>query len=85
MNGRQLKTKINDFRYYTDYKRHGEVMPNNLSIGEKEVIFSASKAIDRATRLMPIIQAEIIPDAGHTPYMDQPEMVNKRILKFLKE
>jgi pimeloyl-ACP methyl ester carboxylesterase len=34
---------------------------------------------------MPNIQAEIIPDAGHIPSMDQPEMVNERILKFLNK
>jgi pimeloyl-ACP methyl ester carboxylesterase len=59
--------------------------PALLLIGEKEVILSAPKAIDRATQLMPDIQAEMIPEASHILSMDQPEMVDARILKFLNE
>jgi pimeloyl-ACP methyl ester carboxylesterase len=70
---------------FTDDELQQIKTPALLLIGEKEVIFSAQKAIDRATRLMPNIQAEMIPDAGHIPSMDQPEMVNERILNFLNK
>ncbi|VVB87202.1 2-succinyl-6-hydroxy-2,4-cyclohexadiene-1-carboxylate synthase [uncultured archaeon] len=70
---------------FTDDELQQIKTPALLLIGEKEVIFSAQKAIDRATRLMPNIQAEIIPDAGHIPSMDRHEMVNERILKFLNK
>ncbi len=70
---------------FTDDELQQIKTPVLLLIGEKEVIFSAQKAIDRATRLMPNIQAEIIPDAGHILSMDQPEMVNERILNFLNK
>ena len=59
--------------------------PALLLVGEKEVIFSPQKAIDRATRLISNIQAEMIPDAGHIPSMDQPEMVNERTLNFINK
>jgi pimeloyl-ACP methyl ester carboxylesterase len=32
---------------------------------------------------MPNLTAEIIPDAGHLLIMDQPEIINACILKFL--
>jgi len=70
---------------FTDDELQQIKIPTLLLIGRKEVIFSASKAIDRATRLMKNIQAEMIPDAGHIPSMDQPEMVNERILNFLNK
>jgi len=70
---------------FTDDELKHIKTPALLLIGEKEVIFSAPKALDRAIRLMPNIQAEMIPDAGHIPSMDQPEMVNERILNFLNK
>jgi pimeloyl-ACP methyl ester carboxylesterase len=70
---------------FTDDELRKIKTPALLLIGEKEVILSAPKAIDRAKRLMPDIQAEMIPEASHMLSMDQPEMVDARILKFLKE
>lgn len=69
---------------FTDDELRQIKIPALLLIGEKEVIFSPPKAIDRAKRLMPHIQAEMIPEASHLSSMDQPEMVDARILKFLK-
>ena len=70
---------------FTDDELRQIKTPALLLIGEKEVIFSAPKAIDRAKRLMQDIQAEKVPEASHLSSMDQPEMVDARILKFLKE
>ncbi|MCZ7358345.1 MAG: alpha/beta hydrolase [Candidatus Methanoperedens sp.] len=70
---------------FTDDELRQIKTPALLLIGEKEVILSASKAIDRATRRMPNIQAEMIPDAGHILSMDQPKMVSDRILNFLNK
>ncbi len=70
---------------FTDDELRQIKIPALLLIGEKEVIFSPPKAIDRAKRLMPDIQTEMIPEASHLSSMDQPEMVDACILKFLKE
>ncbi len=70
---------------FTDDELQQIKTPALFLVGKKEVIFSARKAIDRATRLISNIQAEMIPDAGHIPSMDQPEMVNEYILKFLNK
>jgi hypothetical protein len=38
----------------------------------------------RARKLIPNIQTAIIPGAGHALNFDQPELVNARLLEFLK-
>jgi pimeloyl-ACP methyl ester carboxylesterase len=70
---------------FTDDELRQIKTPALLLIGEKEVIHSARKAIDRAKQLMPDIQAEMIPEASHILSMDQPEIVNERILSFMKD
>jgi len=60
--------------------------PNLLLIGDKEYILgSPTSAIERAGRLLPNLEADIIPDAGHLLSLDQPELVTARILEFLRE
>ena len=46
---------------------------------------SVRTALNRATNLIPHIETALIPDAGHALNFDQPEMVNTRILEFLRE
>ena len=70
---------------FTDDELRQIKTPALLLVGEKEVIHSPRKAIDRAKRLMPDIQAEMIPEASHILSMDQPEIVNERILRFIME
>lgn len=60
-------------------------VPTLLLIGEREVIYDPRAAVERATRLIPRIEAEIIPNAGHALSFDQPESVDARILRFLKQ
>jgi pimeloyl-ACP methyl ester carboxylesterase len=52
-------------------------------IGDHEVIYKPEKAIARATRLMPNLRAEIVPNANHIVEYTAAEFVNKRILDFL--
>jgi pimeloyl-ACP methyl ester carboxylesterase len=53
-------------------------------IGQNEVIYgSIDTTIRRAKKLISNIKTEIIPDAGHLPNIDQPEIVNSHIMKFL--
>jgi pimeloyl-ACP methyl ester carboxylesterase len=68
---------------YTD-KELGQVSaPTLLLIGDGERIYRPSSAIARAARLMPQLTAEIVPQAGHLLTMEQPEIVNARVLRFL--
>jgi pimeloyl-ACP methyl ester carboxylesterase len=57
--------------------------PTLLLIGENEVIYNPRRALLRARRLIPNIQAEIIPHAGHALNLDQREIINPRVLEFL--
>lgn len=56
-----------------------------LLIGGRSVIYDPYRAYRRATRLMPNLDAEIIPDASHNLIAEKSEIVNVRILEFLKE
>ena len=51
----------------------------------KEALYDPQAAIDRATRLMPDVRAELIPEANHLLPMEQPEAVDTRILAFVGE
>ena len=53
-------------------------------VGKNEKIYSASKAVERINNVAPHIKTEIIPDAGHDLLYVQTEMVNKKVLEFLK-
>jgi pimeloyl-ACP methyl ester carboxylesterase len=54
-------------------------------VGENEKIYSAQKAIQRLHKVAPQIKTEVIPDAGHDVSFVQAEMVNKKVLEFLKQ
>ncbi len=60
-------------------------VPTLYLVGEHEKIYSAGKAIQRLHKMAPQIKTEVIPDAGHDLTFVQPEMVNKKILEFLRE
>jgi pimeloyl-ACP methyl ester carboxylesterase len=68
---------------YTDAELKQIDLPALLLIGAGEKIYNPQKAIERAQRWMPDLTAEIIPDAGHLLIMDQPDIINARILEFL--
>lgn len=57
-----------------------------LKVGDHDVTYkNRSQAIERAKRLMPELQVEIVPDCGHFVPQEQPGFVNSRILEFLAE
>ncbi len=58
--------------------------PALFLVGEHEVIYSAEKAVSRLKRVAPGVTAEIVPGAGHDLTVVQPEIVNRRILEFLR-
>ena len=54
-------------------------------VGENEKIYSAQKAVRRLNQVAPYIQTETIPNAGHDLAFVQAEMVNEKIIEFLKQ
>jgi len=57
-------------------------IPVLLLIGERSVIYNPQRAYQRATRLIPNVQAEIVAGASHALNDEKAELVNARILKF---
>jgi pimeloyl-ACP methyl ester carboxylesterase len=60
-------------------------VPTLYLVGEKEKIYSAQKAIQRLHQVAPHIRAAVIPNAGHDLTIVQAEMVNTKVLEFLKQ
>ncbi len=54
-------------------------------IGEKEVLYPADKVVKRLTEVAPQIKTVIIPNASHDITHSQTELINKKVLDFLRE
>ena len=59
-------------------------VPTLFLVGENERLYSAQEAVQRLNRVAPHIKTEIIPNAGHDLTVVQAEMVNRKVLDFLK-
>ncbi len=57
--------------------------PVLLLIGDHEVIYKPEDAIRRASRLVPNLKTEIIPNANHIAEYTAPVFVNTAIINFL--
>lgn len=57
--------------------------PVLLLIGDHEVIYQPDQVIRRATRLVPNLKTEIVPNANHCAQYTAPGFVNRKILEFL--
>ncbi len=58
-------------------------VPTMLLIGDHEKMYEPRKALDCATRLIPNLKTDLIPNASHILNSDQPEQIHSRILNFL--
>lgn len=58
--------------------------PVLMLIGDQDKL-NPPRALERARQLIPNIDGEIIPNAGHFLSMEQPETINHRVLKFLTQ
>lgn len=70
-------------RVFTDQELSRVRTPILLLIGDHEVIYKPEDAIRRATRLIPSLRAEIIPNANHITEYTAADVVNEKILAFL--
>jgi pimeloyl-ACP methyl ester carboxylesterase len=58
--------------------------PTLLLIGQQEVIYDPAASLERARRLIPNFEGELVPRASHDMSFSQAQFVNGRILEFLK-
>jgi pimeloyl-ACP methyl ester carboxylesterase len=77
---RSNRSRVPDF---TDDELGRITSPTLLLWGEYEAAYNVEKATRRATRLIPNVRVDVIPNSGHTVSDDQPEIVDSRIVEFL--
>jgi pimeloyl-ACP methyl ester carboxylesterase len=70
---------------FTDEQLRSLQAPMLLLIGQQEVIYDPEASLERAQRLVPHIQASLIPNASHEMSYAQAGMVDEHVLKFLQE
>jgi len=83
---RSFKTKrLVNPTVLTDEELRRIEVPTLYVVGENEKIYSAQKAIRRLNEVAPQIKTELVPQAGHDLTIVQAEMVNNKVLGFLKQ
>ena len=60
-------------------------VPTLLLIGDHEVISDPAKAMERARRLIPEVEGELVPGCRHDMCATQHDIVDTRVLGFLKK
>ena len=60
-------------------------VPALFLVGEHERVYDAGKAVRRLRHVAPQVTVEIIPGAGHDLTLAQADLVDRRILEFVKE
>jgi pimeloyl-ACP methyl ester carboxylesterase len=68
---------------FTDDELGQMAAPTLLLIGDHEIMCEPKKALANAARLIPNLQAEVVPDASHMLNSDQPELINSCAREFL--
>jgi pimeloyl-ACP methyl ester carboxylesterase len=58
-------------------------LPALVLLGERSEVHNAARALDRARRCLPAVEAEVVPGAGHSLPVDQAELVGRRVGTFL--
>lgn len=69
----------------TDRELQDLRVPSLFMVGENEKIYSAHEAIKRLNETAPQIMTELIPAAGHDLTVVQTDLVNGKIVTFLKK
>lgn len=67
---------------FPDDELHRIKLPVQMLVGDHDKLNPPS-VLEQARQMIPQIQAEMIPNAGHFLSMEQPELVNARVLEFL--
>jgi pimeloyl-ACP methyl ester carboxylesterase len=68
-----------------DQELRSLTVPTLFLVGEHEVVYPAQEAIQRIRKAAPQINTAIIPNAGHDLTIVQAELVNRKVLEFLKQ
>ncbi|MCB2208860.1 MAG: alpha/beta fold hydrolase [Bacteroidetes bacterium] len=69
-------------RPFSDSELSSLQVPVLVLIGDEDII-NSEKSIAKAKELLPNVKTDMIQNAGHFLSLDQPEIVNRKILDFL--
>ncbi|MCC9308947.1 alpha/beta fold hydrolase [Kitasatospora sp. RB6PN24] len=70
-------------RPFTDEELGSVRVPALVLLGRRSALLRPRQALARITALIPDVQAEIVEGAGHGLNLEQPELVNERLLRFI--
>ncbi|MFJ2585749.1 alpha/beta fold hydrolase [Streptomyces sp. NPDC087538] len=59
--------------------------PFHLIMGKRSLLVHPKRQLERVPRLIPGARAEIIAATGHGPQIDHPDLINDRMLDFMKD
>jgi pimeloyl-ACP methyl ester carboxylesterase len=68
---------------FSDEDLRAIVAPTLLLVAAHEVVYKPSRALQRARRLLPDLEADVVADAGHFVSMERADVVDQRVLEFL--
>jgi pimeloyl-ACP methyl ester carboxylesterase len=69
---------------FSDEELRSLQVPTLLLIGQQEVLYDPEAALERARRLIPNFEGELLPRANHEMTVSKHEIVDRRVLEFLK-
>jgi pimeloyl-ACP methyl ester carboxylesterase len=58
--------------------------PTLLLVAEHDVVYTPRRALERARLLIPDLDADVVPNAGHFVTMERADIVDRRVLEFLE-
>ena len=70
---------------FSDDELRSVPVPTLLLIGQEEVIYDPVASVERARKLIPHLEADLIPQASHDLAYYQAKVVDERILRFLED
>jgi pimeloyl-ACP methyl ester carboxylesterase len=69
---------------FSDEELRSLQVPTLLLIGQQEVLYDPEAALERARRLIPNFEGELLPRANHEMTVSKHEIVDRCVLEFLK-
>ena len=81
----QLQTVTVQASVFSDDELRSMRVPTLLLYGQQEVVCDAAKALQRAEKLLPNFEGELVPHASHAMVIEKHDIVDQRILEFLKK
>lgn len=70
-------------RPFTDEELASVRLPVLVLVGRRSALLRPHRVVERVTRLIPEVRAEIVERAGHGLNLERPEVVNERLLGFI--